>query len=114
MVATLVMLTGASGAVRIIAPLPWTDLDDYPIALIALTTANTLEPHYRLYGDAIKLCTGTAQVRLDVIWTSRPLQYRFSVKVTPSLCLISILYPMIGLLPSPGNVQVILTKLPLV
>ncbi len=47
----LVMLTGASGAVIMIAPLPWTDLDEDPTALIALTTAKTLDPHVRLYGN---------------------------------------------------------------
>lgn len=66
-VATLVKLTGASGDVRTIAPLPWTDLGDYPMILIALTTAYTLEPHWRLYGYATNVETGIAQVRLDTI-----------------------------------------------
>ena len=50
-----------------IAPFPCTDLDDDPILLIALTTAKTLDPHYRLYGAATRVEIGIAQVLLDVI-----------------------------------------------
>lgn len=60
-------MTGASGTERMIAPFPYTDLDDDPILLIALTTAKTLDPHYRLYGAATRVEIGIAQVLLDVI-----------------------------------------------
>jgi hypothetical protein len=50
-----------------IAPFPCTDLDNDLILLIALKTAKTFDPHYKLYGAATKVEIGIGQILLDVI-----------------------------------------------
>lgn len=46
--------TGASGALKMIAPLPASETTDDPLKFVAVTLAKTLEPQARLNGLAFK------------------------------------------------------------
>ncbi len=55
--------TGASGYVKIIAPLPGSDTRELPRLLIAVTRTYTLDPHGKRYGDNLSADIVTLQVR---------------------------------------------------
>lgn len=52
---------GASGLVRMTAPLPKTEVKESPYQLQAITTAEMLEPQTILKGVAIKVVIGMSQ-----------------------------------------------------
>jgi len=58
---TSVKLSGASGLVKIIAPLPPVEIPDKPYRFLAWILAKMLDPHGRLNGADVKVEIGTRQ-----------------------------------------------------
>lgn len=95
--------------VKIIAPLPDAEVIDVPTMFIALTLAYIDDPQGKLNGEFKSVDIGTEQVSRVL---ASILQSLGSVENdTLSLCLISTLYPVMGVDPSPGKVQLITTLL---
>jgi hypothetical protein len=107
--ATFESEVGDSGFVKMIAPLPDAETTDVPTILIALTLACIDDPQGKLKGAACNFDIGMEHVSSVLAVMSHVV---FSeAKDTLSLYLISTLYPVMGVEPSPGNVQVITTLL---
>lgn len=56
---TFCKLSGASGLVKILAPVPTVDHGESPLTLVAYTLAYMSEPHSMLYGIVISSEIGT-------------------------------------------------------
>lgn len=78
-------LKGASGLVKIIAPLPSTDVAEEPLTLSATITACMLEPQGKLNGAVVKVALGIVHVKSSITVRSPPLQsVSSSLNVRPS------------------------------
>ena len=74
---------------------------------VAATLAKTLEPHARLNGADKSTEIGIVQLKAYIIAAAEPSQLARSVlNVTPSLCLILMVYDDIGDTPLYGAAQV--------
>ena len=69
---------GASGFVKILAPLPGSDSSELPYAFCAITLAYTCEPHARLNGAAFSTVEGTVQKITPVAENVLPSQFAMS------------------------------------
>ncbi len=96
--------SGVMGAVGSSAPFPEVDAADIPTEFMAYTLALTLAPFARLKGAACKTEMGTVQL------TAVPVQPAYVEYVSPSLCRIATVYPVIAEPPSAGAAQVIVTS----
>lgn len=100
---------GGPGFVKMIAPFPDAEATDVPTILIALTLAYIDDPQGKLKGVACNVDIGMEHVSSVLAVMSHVVLSE--AKVTLSLFLISTLYPVMGVEPSPGKVQVITTLL---
>ena len=90
--ASFYKLYGASGFVNITAPFPSAEASESPFMLVAITLAQTLDPHGSKKGSALNVAIGTLHVVAATIAAFEPSQSVKSVAyVVKSLLRISIL-----------------------
>ena len=98
---------GGSGLVKIIPPLPALARSEVPTTFVAEIVAYMLAPHGKLKGEACRVEIGIVQLRAVMIPAFYPLQLANSAeKVNPSLCLMVIVYAVMGDPPLNGATHV--------
>jgi len=76
---------GASGFVKMVAPLPTLETKEFPYKFVAYTLAKILDPQGRLNGAALRVAVGIVQLVVSITSTLPPWQFVISVlNVTPS------------------------------